>query len=363
MKLKKAQKKFKKGNYTFVINSLESQIFIYRDNSSYFYILGMSSLFLNDIGGAYTYLSSAYKLNNTNIYIKLAYAAVLLKKGNIENSLKTYLEVLANNPKDKYAKKGLALIKGFEKPEANAIDLNIKTLYSLIPEKKRKPTTSKITMFFSVTTFILLSIAIGASLGGYKHKQNMKITDRGLPFDASTISSFISFKEITKFNFTEEQIKYHYNLALRYFDKRRDNLARVEFNRLRLSNASEEIKNRIKTMDSMLESPDFSNFKDNHEYSVIKNNFNNDSPLLYDRIFVSWKGRISDLEIQSDRINFNFLVGYHDKKIVEAIVPAEAAFAQTIDNRIAYEILAQVIITEDEKVFLKVKAFKRLDEY
>ncbi|MBN2652721.1 MAG: tetratricopeptide repeat protein [Spirochaetales bacterium] len=362
MKLEKALKEFKRGNYSLILNSLESQIFIYQENHKFFYIMGMSSLFLNDIGGAYAYLTKAHRLDNENLYIRLALAAVLLKKGQVDKSIKIYLAILEKNPKNKYVKNALSLIKNFEFPDLDSQKLEVKTILSLIPEKKQRKPVSKVTVTFSTLTLILICVTMGGVLGAYKYNKDLRISDRGVPFRSENIENFINFDETSKFTMSEEQIKYHYNLCLRYFDKRHDNLARIEFNRLLHSNASEDIKNRVKTMDSMITVPDFNTFKDNHDYSVVINPSDKYAPYVYDRIFVTWKGRISDIEVFKEKIKFNFLIGYHDKKIVEGIVAAETAFAQEIDNRFGYEILGQIIVNQDASLFLRVISLRKIPE-
>ena len=43
-----------------------------------------------------------------------------------------------------------------------------------------------------------------------------------------------------------------------------------------------------------------------------------------------------------DYIRFDFLVGYHDNKVLEGIIPVRFGFAVSIDNGEAVELIGQI---------------------
>jgi tetratricopeptide (TPR) repeat protein len=359
--LEKALKEFKRGRYSVVINTLEPQVLIYNENYKFFYILGMSSFFTGDWGGAYAYLKKADRLNSNNLFIKLAFAAVALKRGLIKKSLDTYLQILETEPGNRYALKGLNKIKSMENPEVESAGLKESDIYKLVPEKKRKKTASRVNTVFGVVTALLICVLAGSALGYYRFKENSdSLTQRAVPFSGDKIKVFSDFSADSEKVFSDDEIRKYYNLSVRYFSQQKDNLARIEFNRLLHANISEEVRNRIKSMISLIPEPDFSVEITNIDYDLIFDKKEPLTPYLYDKIYVKWKGRIANVDVDDDEIRFKFLVGYHDKKIIKGTVGASIAFSENLDVNFSYELLARIDVVSDKEIKLKVLALHKL---
>ena len=57
---------------------------------------------------------------------------------------------------------------------------------------------------------------------------------------------------------------------------------------------------------------------------------------------MQWSGKLANLIVDSEKINFDFLVGYHLEQELEGIVPATIDFAADLSNGNNIELLAKI---------------------
>jgi hypothetical protein len=138
------------------------------------------------------------------------------------------------------------------------------------------------------------------------------------------------------------------------FNDGQDNLVRRELNRLRLSNATPALKARAELVRDYLATPDFSNFTHNVTYQEVVA-----EPALYQEVFVRWRGRVANLQVLEDRIQFDLLVGYESRQVLDGIVPATLDFAVLVENDQAVEVVGQ-LDTAEGAPRLRVTSFRRL---
>lgn len=115
--LGKAKSLFRRRRFSETIRILEPQVFTYRENPSFYFLLGMSCLMTNDTAGAFSYLKRAVQLDRDMIDARLALAVVHLKRMETEESIRIWLETLDDHPNNKLARKGLDLLKTNASPE------------------------------------------------------------------------------------------------------------------------------------------------------------------------------------------------------------------------------------------------------
>ena len=72
-------------------------------------------------------------------------------------------------------------------------------------------------------------------------------------------------------------------------------------------------------MKSFVGAPDFRTIRDAPLFSQVAAD-----PFLYDGCSVVWRGMAANVRPQGERLAFDFLVGYDEKKDLEGIVPAVA---------------------------------------
>ena len=92
--LKDAYLLFSKKKYSDVIRILEPQVFRFRENFNFFYILGMSCLNQGDYGGAFSYLRRAGDIRENDLNTLLGLAVIYLKRGDTGNALRLWLDII-----------------------------------------------------------------------------------------------------------------------------------------------------------------------------------------------------------------------------------------------------------------------------
>ena len=109
--LKKARVLFKRRKFSAVISMLEPRVIDYRDSFDFFYILGVSCLYMGDTGAAKDYLHRCETIEGTNVQLMIAQAAMFLRRGDTNQAVETYLNVLDYEPGNKIASRAMTFIR------------------------------------------------------------------------------------------------------------------------------------------------------------------------------------------------------------------------------------------------------------
>lgn len=320
-----------------VLRLLEPQTFRFRESHTFYYYLGLACINTNDIAGAATYLKRASHLNPGSVNSMIGLAYVHLRRNEVSEAIGQYLKVLELEPSNKVARQGLELLKRSADSDDYVDFADTTKINGLMPRIKRA---------FPVLLVILPPIAIILAFAVIFFLPRMP--DRGIGkkkdrLGDSTVLVLPAAGSLTdgtgavEYVLTEKQIQQSFALALTSFNKFDDNIARREINRLLLSNAAEPVKEKARIMESYLKPPDFLSYKGNIAYAeIIKN------PGLYRSCYVRWKGLIGNLAVGDKKINFDFLVGYQDKKVLEGVVPVSLSFGVDLRDGDAVEIIGEV---------------------
>jgi len=175
---------------------------------------------------------------------------------------------------------------------------------------------------------------------------NNYFLDEGIKRPEISVIKLNNFGSVTNDNiisdyvYTDKEIRKLFELIREYFDSYQDNLAMREINRLLLSNADNDTKEKVRLLSSYISIPDFSTLKTNFSYQDFL-----EAPKLYNNCYIHWKGRLSNLLITENIIQFDFLVGYDDKKILEGIIPVTMDFGERIDSDFPIEVLGKIVET------------------
>jgi hypothetical protein len=337
--LTKASRLFRRKKFSEVIRLLEPQVFRFRQNARFYYLLGISYLYTGDISGARTYLERVIQLEPRNSDARNALAAVHLKMNRNDEAILNWLRVLEDEPKNGIARKGLELLRRTASEPGQLEDfLESKRFFSLLPSEGF--TVPPVLIVLVVLVFLL-------PLGLYLFPRAQDIlpsrTEEREPevtsLEVSEDAGVVAFSGSYRIMLTEEEIRETFESIKQYFNQRRDNLAQREINRILLSNASQEVKDKVSTIAGYLNPPDFQTFTDNFTYSEVISD-----PPLYEDCYVRWKGRASNLEITETEVRFDFLVGYHDSKTLEGIVPVSFPFAVSVEQGQPVEVLGRIVL-------------------
>jgi tetratricopeptide (TPR) repeat protein len=351
--LKKAERLYRGGKYPKVIRLLEPQIFRFRQSYDFFYLAGMSCLRTGDLGGASTYLQRGLGLKPQDANAHLGLALVHLGRQEIQEAIRCYLEVMDNDPNNRFAKRGLTLLKKDASAERIADSLESGRFARLSPGRKRLPLWA-----VAIISVIVVALGTSAVLLAYTDVFDRTVIHREPTIAAMTlrdVGDLVDLNGQYRFLLTAGQIESTFAAVKDHFANFRDNLARREINRLLGSNASQKVKEQARTVDSYLSIPDFTTIRDSFEYDAVLAN-----PYLYDRTHVVWGGKIADLARSADRITFNLLVGYETNEVLLGIVGVILEFSADLDPGDAVEVLGQVHVDQTGGLYLTATSIHKL---
>jgi len=344
--LAEARDLYSRKAYRQVLSLLAPQIFIYRSDVDYFFLMALSSLRVLDFSGALSYFLRGADLNpqHQGMLEGLALCHMLNKEET--EAARIWLYLLEIYPQDSKAKQGLRLLKEKDS-KIQGMDLfKSPEIQRLIP---RAPLSLK---KYRLPGLILISALLVLSLGGFllnqflSNRQEASEKAFNLRMSSNNQSTIdLSARETYKdfsYELPEEEISQSTEKELMAelkaaFNQYSDNKARFLINRLLLSTASQNSKTQAESIIPYLKEPRFTNFKDPVEYQdVLK------TPWLYQDSYVRWSGKISNYAEAPDQLSFDLLLNYHNKPIAEGSVPVKVNFPVELYNDMDVELIGQV---------------------
>ncbi len=335
--LDRAESFFGRGMYLEAVRLLEPMVVHYRDSARFYRVLGLSCLHANDPGGASTYLRRAQQLSPGDVDVRLALAVVDLRKRDVVSSVQAYLSVLEDDPKNRIAALGLEMIRGLKDDDAVSGLVDSERLKKLYPGKRAIPVRALGAAALAAAACcavallaFLLPKAIPPRARERPGMASLKLADgeRDSPIGQATSASYI---------LTEREALASYDRALKAFADYRDNLAVREANLILGSNASDYLKAKAKALKSYAKAPTFADIRDVPTFDDVIA-----KPALHEGCVVAWKGLAANLKPAGDSTALDFLVGYHDKKVLKGLIHAVAAADSGIGPDDPVELLAYV---------------------
>jgi tetratricopeptide (TPR) repeat protein len=352
--LKKAAKLYKRSKFPQVIRLLEPQIFRYRQNYDFFYLAGMSCLNTGDLGGANTYLQRGLGLKANDTKANIGLALVNLRRQDIQEAIRCYLEVLDADPGNKVATRGLTLLKKNASPTQVLELIESGRLDRLLPDgrKRRLPTLiASLSIIIIAAAAVVLVLKYTNAFGGKPVVREPSVEMMSL----DDLGGIVDFSGVYKYVLTEKEIERTFAAVKDYFSRFSDNLAKREINRLLGSNASFAVKEQVRTISGYIPVPDFTTIRDPFDYDLVAAD-----PFLYGDTYVVWTGKLSNLSASTKEITFDLLVGYEKNQILLGIVAVKLQFAASLDDGDAVEVLGRVKVTDTTKFFLEVISIHKL---
>ncbi len=300
--LKRAAKLFRSKRYSRVLQLLEPQVFRYRESFRFFHLLGMSCLHTGDFGGAYSYLQRAVSIKPGDIPSLLGIAVVHLRRQETAEALRIWFQVLDDDHNNAYANRGLKLLKRNVDTDKFIELTESEKIKNLVPSQRNfLPLITALTAIAVIIASLILYPLIGNYVENRFSPKRSEISGLDLEIEESYINKNA---DNTRFSIDEKELKQNYSQIIELFHDYKDNLARREINRLLLSNASQELKGKLILLEGHIRTPSFSSLETNFPYKEVS-----EDPLLHENCYVIWKGRVSNLRIETDAIRFDFLVG------------------------------------------------------
>ncbi|MCL2719995.1 MAG: tetratricopeptide repeat protein [Treponema sp.] len=320
--LNKAALLAKKRFYEEALKILKEEEDRYYGSFKYYYLYAVISLYSGSFAEAHEYFNLARKIKIKDPQTMLGQAVLYLRRMNTGQAVEYYLNVQEMEPKNRIAKKALAVIRKYSASEALSDWLSFDRLKKLFPAIPSAGIETK----KAVNTIIVLSLVLLVSYGvltiinilpnPFRNRNQRPAADfiltpqeRGNPVQVDGFYRYI---------LTRDEAVSLYDNALNLFTSYRDEAAKININRILESNASEGLKNRARHILDNMEVPGFDNFnrRDNPSYSDVK-----DETIIYRDVHVIWRGMATNVEITNEYTRFDFLVGYDTRRTLEGIVP------------------------------------------
>ena len=353
--LRHADRLFRLGRYGEVIRLLEPQVFLYREDPTYYFYLGTSCLLSGDAGGAFSYLSRSSHIGSDSVEILLALAATQVRRHREDEALQLWLDVLEHEPRNRIARRGLALLRGAESPAALAEAIDGERIQRLLPRFRRPVPRA------ALIVVALLCMSVGAvMLTPFirdRLASNLEAVDPREGVELTLIGrdpgSLTEFDGQFRVMLSEAEIRESFGRMGEAFNSFRDNLAMREINRILNSNASTELKRRAALLRDYIRTPTFLTFDDNVAFAQVAHD-----PWLFADSYVRWSGRISNLDIGETEIRFDLLVGYETERILEGVVPMRMRFAARLSPGMSVEVIGRVVVEENRLRMVEVTSIR-----
>lgn len=336
-----AGKLMRRRRFDKAIKLLEGRAEIYEGNFDYYLLTAVACLYVGDTGSASIYFQRARNIRLTDTNLLLGQAALFLRRGDTDRAIQYYIEILDNDPGNKIASRAMEFIrsKGDYDTICRWVDTGrIERFYPPLGADVYKIAAVALPCAACVLGVLLALLASArvrgasgdrADLSGLALSAEERKNAQEADLSSGAYAYILSGKQITE----------SYEAALRYFQSRRDNAAQAEINRILNSNASVSVRQKASTLMSYLEPPSFDTIQDSPSYRQVEQ-----EPKLYLDCWVSWSGRVSNVEQTDSLYRCDFLVGYDslEKGKLEGIVPLRFAAPPVIEADKPLRVLARI---------------------
>lgn len=349
--LARAERLLRRRKYAQVISALEPQVFLYRDSFTFYRILATACLYAGDFGGAHSYFQRAQQIKAGDTRIELGLAAVHLRRKESAAALQLWLLVLEREPGNRKARRGLSLVRRTIDPAEYVTLAESGKLRKLFPTPGFVlpgwlPVAAALAIVAAALWFWGIPL-LQQILDSGRRRDVPAIVQEPLPDQVSTVTSD------ARYTLSDAEIRAKTQRAGELFNRFQDNRARVEVNRILLSNASQLVKERMRLLASYFRAPDFTNFQDNFTYEEVAT-----EPWLYDGVYVRWSGAATNIEIGDAAVRFVLLVGYEDGRVLEGTVSVTAP--GIVDVQPGNVELIGRVSYENEEISLTATSLRRI---
>ena len=334
--LKRARRWLAAGRSSKVIHFLEPKVPLFIEDPIYYAILGRACLESGLLKDADTYLSRGLQADPAHLDVRLTLAVNHLKRKDPAAAVRTWLEVLEDFPKDKNARRGLKSLKKITDQHQQDRFLEKFDARIYLPFiGSRWP--GRILIFLLVILIVLMGFyfreIIVSSLSSFKGRNDRPGTENLIPEAGQPL---IESGTDVLYPMEGSEITRTLKKALKYFQLYEDNKARHELNKIKYSNAAEDIRQQAIALLAILGEPTIEDIETDYSYADVS-----DTPWLFEGNWVLWSGMTANVVYDEDVIRFDFLVGFEEGQVLEGKVSVELPFLAVMEP-LPLELLARV---------------------
>lgn len=331
--IEEAEALYRRRRWAQLIELLEPMSAVYRDTARYSVLLGTAYLYKEDTGGAYSCFRRAQSLDYKDVDAALGLAAVYVRRGDTEKAVQLYVEVLERKPNTRKALLGLDYLRKGTGRERGLSARQARILYPAPPARWGLVAVIAGTLALAGLAFWSGPTIFDMVRNTMPRRDGVAAIELSPEESAAPVGSGGGFTVIL----TEKEALAAFAKAKRLFSDYRDEAALVELNRLLGSNATRQVKAKAESLAQYVREPSFLDLPDRFSYADVAS-----SSWLYEGVGVVWKGLAANVSNGASGTSFELLVGYHDKKRLEGIVPVKASFDTRLTPDRPIEILARV---------------------
>ena len=355
----------KKRKFAKAISMLEGEHETYENIPEYYLLLGTACLYAGDITNAWRNYEKLRKVKPTDTTLLLGQAAIFLRRGDTDRAIEYYLNVLENEPENDTATKAMEFIrtKGTYETIVRWIDTKkIERFYPQLPGTKAGrigKIVFSILAICAIVFFILRFTGIVRFNNSQRENEirndlaNLALTDE----EKTNLQEKDLSSGVYRYLLSEKEIEQSYEKIVKYLGEYKDNLARIEINRILNSNASSSLKKKIETQIlPIFKDPIFAEFdkNDNISYKDVVSDL-----FLHNGCWIMWSGRIMNASSDESIYKCDFLVGYDENRVTfDGIVSLTfaASVSKLIEGGKPMMILAKIEI-ENGNLVLRGREF------
>lgn len=346
--LVKATRLLRRGSYNRAIKLLEPEVIRYRENFTYYYILALAYLHTGIFNYAFDYFKRAREVkgHDRDLKILLGLAVLYLRRGETKSAVSLYLKVQELDEPNRIARKALKVIRKYSGTESLRLWADgSRRLKTLFPPPPPEPITASTFVVPLVCVFAAGALTYAALIwrGFLPVPLKLDFSTKRDGFSAVALELEERMKPVEvggsyRYILTVGQVLDTYEEARDLFNKRHDELARRNLNRILESNASESIKTKALLLISYMDTPGFDTLKDRFAYTDVKK-----EPAIYRDCHVIWRGMATNFTMEETSTSFDFLVGYDTRSVLQGIVSIRFNFSVAVNPEQPLEVLGRVV--------------------
>ncbi len=327
---------YRNHRFAQVISRLEPQVPLYRDQPEFYRLIGMACLQQGDSSGAHAYLERARELDPGNVEVLLGLAAAALRRGDNTTAIRTWLEVIDLESRNRFARRGLEVVK-HGPGRADIADMIERGQFRrLVPQPRRPLNWMLVSGLAAVVLMGTGILAVGPDIvRAIRNNFVERPLPAPIPFETPD-----PVAEDVVYTLTDRELREALDELRTAFEEFRDNDARRQINLIRNSNAVYETRLRATQLLSYLEPQDFTSIRGSASPEAVL-----EDPLLHDGTWILWAGRVDNFAgIDAEPgFTFDLLIDYHLGPVVTAVVRVNSEQDFRVTEGDAVELVAQVI--------------------
>lgn len=338
MKKKSIHKKigmkcYRQKQYVKAVSHLEKALTENKNDPEIYLILGYASLFTGDFEGARRYFRAGLLIREDHIELLKGLAYIYLKDERIEDAIRLWGEVLEINPHERSVKNAIARLRAAEDTSsfAESFDLKAYRTATLPFFIKLKPYLLGV----SITAGIVIILTIFYVTPLYDrvlarfYPEMVALQEVRFPEGGPITEP----KEDVLYSFTDKEIEDSFVRIKKYIYRGKTNTAIIALNRILLSNASPQVKEKFEILFTFINPPDPLSIDFSPRiYEIMK------EQAAYRGVYILWTGKIANLDKKGDEFQFDLLVRYEDEETIEGIAHVTLKGTYYIENKSDVEV-------------------------